>query len=490
MAVKKHERVAPRAAVLIESMRDIGYSLQTALADIIDNSITAGASSIQLLADTTASAPCFAILDDGEGMSDKQLLEAMRPGTRSPLEERSSKDLGRFGLGLKTASFSQCRRLTVVSRANGNAFGARWDLDEVAKSDDWLVEVFDDPHDIPWIDQLGERGTLVVWEKLDRLTDRDGAGRSSLIDHIDQAADHIELVFHRFLSGEKGLSKVSISLNARRLQPFDPFHSTHPATQAGPIETIRIDGHNMTIQAFTLPHHKKVSADEWNRYGRKEGYLKNQGFYVYRGKRLIIHGTWFGLARQAELTKLARVRIDMPNGLDSDWKIDVKKASAHPPAKVRERLRRIIETIGATSKRVYTERGRKLVSESRIPVWVRVQEKNEIIYRLNSEHPVLTEFESNLTDELKRDFRRILELTGASMPIDSLFADIGSTPDQVGSGSMSDDGLIGVLETTWRSLRSGGFAPSDIKDMLQVTEPFRSTWERASWKIEELMREI
>lgn len=484
----KHERVAPRATVLIESMRDIGYSLQTALADIIDNSVTAGASTIQLLADTAGCEPCFAVIDDGQGMSSEQLLEAMRPGTRSPLETRCSNDLGRFGLGLKTASFSQCRRLTVVSRAGGKVFGARWDLDEVAKADDWLVEVFDDSHDIRWIDHLGPQGTLVLWEKLDRLTDCDAVGRSSLIDHIDQAADHLEIVFHRYLSGEKGLSKIVISLNGRQLQPFDPFFSSHPATQAGPLETIRIDGHDMTIQTFTLPHHKKVSADEWERYGRKEGYLKNQGFYVYRGKRLIIHGTWFGLARQAELTKLARVRIDMPNGLDADWKIDVKKASAHPPAKVRERLRRIIETIGLSSRRVYTERGRKLVSDSRIPAWVRIQEKDEIVYRINSEHPVLTDFMSNLSELLKHDFKRVIEFAAASIPIDSLFADMGLTPERISSGRISDESIFGVLETTWESLRSAGFNPRDISDMLQVTEPFRSSWDRTKWKIEELIR--
>ena len=115
-------------------------------------------------------------------------------------------------------------------------------------------------------------------------------------------------------------------LNGRELEPFDPFHSSHPATILGPEEVFRLGDQEIRMQPVTLPHHKKVSTQEWERYAGPEGYVRNQGFYVYRGKRLIIHGTWFKLMRQTELTKLARVRIDMPNSMDSDWKIDSQES--------------------------------------------------------------------------------------------------------------------------------------------------------------------
>jgi hypothetical protein len=483
-------RVEPQAAMLIESMRDIGYSLQTALADIIDNSITAEARSIQFLADTTSLDPRLAVLDDGAGMIEAELLDAMRPGTRNPLDERDTKDLGRFGLGLKTASFSQCRRLTVVSRKDGQTCAARWDLDQVAVSNDWLVEI-PDLDEIPWTEHLGSHGTLVVWEKIDRLIDiNEPSDRSNMIRQIDEAAEHLALVFHRFLDGERGLKKISLSLNGRKLESIDPFHSEHPATQIGPSETVRLGGHDITIQAFTLPHHKKVSATEWEKYARREGYIKNQGFYVYRGKRLIIYGTWFGLARQMELTKLARVRIDMPNGLDTEWKIDVKKSSAQPPGPVRERLRRIIETIGAASKRVYTARGRKLVSDSRLPVWMRVQDKNEIFYVLNQQHPVFAGFVAQLSEEMQTEFRKILEITGATIPIDALFADVSGSPEKVLGAPLSDDSLASAVETTFKSLISSGVSAPDIRDMLSVTEPFRSRWDEASRKLEALVQGV
>lgn len=469
---------APRASILIESMRDIGYSLETALADVIDNSITAGAKTITMVADTNITEPNFAIIDDGSGMDANELLNAMRFGSRSPLDKRDSGDLGRFGLGMKTASFSQCRRLTVLSRKNGETVCACWDLDHVEKSDDWLVEVLSDTTEIPYVDLLGQTGTLILWEKLDRLIDKHATddGNRNIVRRIDDAIDHLELVFHRFLSGERGIKRVTMILNGRKLEPLDPFHTAHPATISGPVEVIRLNGQEITLQTFTLPHHKKVSLQDWEKYAGRAGYMKNQGFYVYRGKRLIIHGTWFGLARQMELTKLARVRIDMPNGLDADWKIDVKKASAHPPHQVRDHLRRIIETIGATSRRVYTSRGRKLISDSRLPVWLRIQDKNEISYRVNPDHPVFVEFMSHLSDEMKQEFLKIVEMTGASIPVDALFADISGQPERVAGSAMSAEAQVHVVAATFRHLSQSGLTNEDIIEMLRVTEPFRSSW--------------
>ncbi|MCY4571811.1 MAG: ATP-binding protein, partial [Gemmatimonadetes bacterium] len=195
----------PRASSLVESLRDMGYSLRTALADVIDNSITAGARNIHLLADTHHAAPAIGILDDGVGMTEGELLEAMRPGTRNPLETRATNDLGRFGLGLKTASFSQCRRLTVVTRKASAVSCATWDLDKVAERDRWLVEIPDSADSVRWSDRLHNDGTLVVWEKLDRLVSPDRQdGRHDLVRQLDEAATHVEFVFHRFLSGRQG----------------------------------------------------------------------------------------------------------------------------------------------------------------------------------------------------------------------------------------------------------------------------------------------
>ena len=477
----------PRASVLIESMRDIGYSLETALADIVDNSITAGAKDIRIFARISEGEGSIAIADDGEGMTEEALLEAMRPGSRSPREERAPNDLGRFGLGMKTASFSQCRRLTVTTRSSGTTSAARWDLDTVAETDEWLVQIPDEADDLPWTEHLPPRGTLIVWDKLDRLLERDApdGGHAHFIRRVDEARSHLELVFHRFLSA-RGANRVRILLNERPLEPLDPFNSEHSATIRGPVETIKVGDALIEVQTFTLPHHSKVSSEEWERTGGADGYLRNQGFYVYRGKRLIVHGTWFGLARQMELTKLARVRIDIPNELDVEWKIDVKKASAQPPFPVRERLRRIIETIGATSRRVYTTRGRKLVSDDRLPVWNRIQDQGGITYRVNADHPVLVDFRTRLPTDLQNDFIRVLEFAGAGLPMDALFADLGGAPEQVAGNQLDDATLLHAVITARTQLLSAGVDETEAVEMLRVAEPFRSNFSRVESILDEI----
>ena len=470
----------PRAYSLVESLRDIGYSLRTALADVVDNSITAGAKQIDLLATTHDDAPAIAVMDDGIGMSRDELLEAMRPGTKSPLEERHTDDLGRFGLGLKTASFSQCRRLTVLTRRDGIASSATWDLDTVARRNKWVVELADDEHlmQTRWAQELIGDGTLVVWEKLDRLLDSDSRGdRDELVRRIDESVDHLECVFHRVLTGHGG-KKVSMSLNRQALTPFDPFNSNHPATQHHSEEQIQLNGNLIRIWPITLPHRDKVSRTEWEKLAGPEGYVSNQGFYLYRNRRLILHGTWFRLARQLELTKLARVGIDIPNTLDSEWKIDVRKASAQPPPLVRERLRRIIDQMGIPSRRAYSGRGRKLTEESPMPVWRRVQDKNRVSYEIDYEHPLLSTFQAGLNVHQTNDFKRILKFIAATLPLEALHVAVSADPDHVKPLEFSDEEFETIVRTVYDSLQRRQLSQKEIKDRLVGASPFQNDWER------------
>ena len=477
----------PKASILIESMRDIGYSLETALADVIDNSITAGATNVHIHVDTTGAEIKIGVVDDGTGMSKKELVESMRLGSRHPQEKRVARDLGRFGLGLKTASFSQCRRLSVVARKKGATSVAIWDLDHVAREDKWSLLMPEDAGRIPFIDELGPEGALVVWENLDRAVEQDGSesARKHFIRRVDDTRQHLELVFHRFLTGESGVKRVAILLNGLPLKPFDPFHSSHPATMRGQAEVVPIGDGIVEITAFTLPHHRNVTAAEWERYAGQAGYLKNQGFYLYREKRLIVYGTWFGLARQMELTKLTRVRIDMPNSLDSEWHVDVKKAWARPPLQVRERLQRIITEIGGPSRTIYTMRGKRL-HDTRLPIWQRVQENNVIVYRLNPENPVIVEFTSHLPDELKPAFSRLIQALSAGLPMDAIFADLAGNPESVKTEDLSDAQLHNLLAITYAGLAATGIHQEQIPSMLRVAEPFRSHWERTEMLLDQV----
>ena len=240
-----------------------------------------------------------------------------------------------------------------------------------------------------------------------------------------------------------------------------------------------LDGKNIHIQPVTLPHHAKVSRSEWKRNAGVGGYLKNQGFYLYRNRRLIVHGTWFGMARQTELTKLSRVRIDIPNSLDAAWKIDVKKASAQPPPPVRQRLRQIIVAMGAASRRAYTKRGTRLVEENPLPVWTRTQNKNRISYGLAAEHPSFLDFVKDLGSESTRKFRRLIDLIVATLPIDSLFADICGRPEELVAPPMDKKSFSGNVKSVYLTLRQQGVPRDQVEQMMSAAEPFRSRWNEA-----------
>ncbi|MBN8726243.1 MAG: ATP-binding protein [Xanthomonadales bacterium] len=467
----------PHAASLIEGLRDIGYSLETALCDIIDNSITAGATRIQVLTETSCDDPWIAVIDDGLGMSEDELIAAMRPGSRNPLEPRSGADLGRFGLGLKSASFSQCRRLTVITRKNGTTSSAIWDIDDVAERNDWSVQLPLDVSEIPAVEELGPAGTLVLWQKLDRLSGGLSSNAAKLAEvmnrRIADSERHLRLVFHRFMEGPKPLH---LELNGRTLQPLDPFARKNPATIADPEEHMSLPNGDMQVQSFTLPHHRQMSKADWDDIGGPEGHLKSQGFYIYREKRLILHGTWCGLCRQSELTKLSRVRIDITNSMDADWKIDVKKSSAQLPPLVRDRLRKVIERIQDGSKRTYRKQGQKLVDQARMPMWNRIQEKGQIRYQPNVDHPAFATFAENLPPEYRRGFLNCIALVGASLPLETLHMDMSSVAEQIAPQQLDEDTLAQAVQAMLSSPALAGKGIQEITLLMKDVDPFRSSW--------------
>lgn len=480
--------VPPHAAALAESMRDIGYTLETALADIIDNSISAGAARIDIAFDALSDAPAMAVIDDGESMTQAQLIAAMRPGSRSPRDDRAAGDLGRFGLGLKTASFSQCRCMTVVCRRGGRTYAARWDLDFVAERNEWLIRVPPafDPKSLPFIDRLGPTGTMVLWQKLDRLTDEDDAHlrTNHFFGRMDDVRRHLELTFHRFLDGSRPFRKVTVAINRTPLQALDPFHSHHPATQRLREETIRIARGKVVVQPYILPHHSKVSAGDWERYGGELGHARSQGFYLYRAGRLIMHSTWFRLAKQSELTKLARVQIDIPNGLDALWKIDVKKASAQPPAAVRERLRSIIAGITGESGKIFRGRGRKATTGVTAALWGRRMAQSRIHYELSRDHPLLQGFADGLSDGQRAEFLSVLQAVERALPMDAIFSDMASSPSDVAHAALAEAEVVALVSLTARSVRAQGGSVAALKAALKDAEPWRSHWTIAEKAIE------
>lgn len=280
----QERNMPPFAPVLMQSTRAIGYSLEAAIADIIDNSIAAKAGKVQLSFFPVGDA-YVSILDNGTGMDDAQMNIAMQYGSKSPTETRDSSDLGRYGLGLKTASLSQCRVLTVISKQGDQVIGRRWDLDYVIKTGAWSLLILDkeDFASVPHISDLYEQdsGTLVVWQNLDRLLMGEVDYEKSLGRKMDEVRQHLELVFHRYLSGESGIKKLEIVFNGVKLKAADPF-LIKKSTQAMDTETLVIRGKRILVTPYILPHISKMTEEEKNQLGGKDGIRKRQGFYVYR----------------------------------------------------------------------------------------------------------------------------------------------------------------------------------------------------------------
>jgi hypothetical protein len=475
--MSKSVALPPRASALVEAMRDIGYSFESAVADIVDNSIAASCTSVDIRFGWSSGDPWIAIIDDGRGMRAEELQDAMRPGSQSPLIERHKSDLGRFGLGLKTASFSQCRRLTVVSRANGAQNGMRWDLDVVARDDDWTLQILDSSEVAALAPaQLStSRGTMVLWQKIDRLelAGEETHARLAMNDIMAALRSHLARVYHRFLSGEPGHSKTAISINGLSVEPFDPFGYTFKGTQHLPEETVLVDGSEVRILPHILPHHSKISPSDYERLAGPEGYLRNQGFYVYRNRRLIIWGTWFRLAKQEELTKLARVRIDVPNNLDHRWAIDVRKSRASPPGIVRVRLKQIIDRIRGSAKRPYTHRGAQSVKQERCGVWERRVFNDRIQYVVNEDHPIISDLLSDLDAGTRARAKAVLRMVADGFPRSAFFSDYAEVPKLLDSSRADLDALVALA--TLLSKSNPGLDKSTMKVMLAGIEPF-SSW--------------
>lgn len=471
----KPHHLPPSAASLSASLRDIGYSLETAVADLIDNSISAEATDINVICDLSQSVPVLAIADNGRGMTETEIITAMRHGAADPKKKRGPKDLGRFGLGLKTASFSQCRRLTVISSKDGIRSGAEWDLQKVEDSDDWFIDVLE-PSEIeaqPYIELLTNPGTIILWRDLDRLQeDETGRKRDEIVNEkLALVERHLSLVFHRFLSGDvKGRRKLKISMNGHPVEAFDPFCRRNDATQMLQDETVWIGDVPVTMQPYILPHHSRLSAAEYDYYQDRSDFISNQGAYIYRNGRLMAWADWFRLVPKGEATKLARVQIDFPNTLDEAWTIDIKKSRARPPHPVRERLRQIISKITSRSVTVHRGRGQKLFQEAEAPIWERYADRGGIQFAVNQEHPLISSLKERLPQSDAMALQTVLQAVSAALPIEMIYSDYSTNPRDVGP-ALGIEGIQERLTALKHTLY--GDAPYDRDQFIRVVRSTR-----------------
>lgn len=474
----KTQDAAPLPESMIESLRDIGYTPETAVADIIDNAIYAKAKNIWIDFDWNDGKPQIRFIDDGIGMTNDELIQAMRPGSQSPSAEREKNDLGRFGLGLKTASFSQCRVFTVISKKeNADIAYWRWDIDFVTDyAHSWKILNVANPGDIARVQSM-KTGTLVVWENPDRLTSRskkrNKRKNTEEDDFYKTAAKikrHIEMIFHRYLETRK----IKIIFNEKEIIAWDPFLRGETATQ--PIPESNFENGNIKIRPYILPHRSKISPDIWQENEDRGGWDKLQGFYIYRNERIILAADWLGFTRKKAHYKLARIMIDLPNHLDHEWQIDIRKSTARPPLSVREELKPIFKATVIDAEMVYRHRGKE--TQRTLPgeftfVWREFEKDKRYYFRIDRTHPVIVELKAKLPDNNK-DIERLLRLIEETVPGPTIIAKENEYPDGLTSPfeEKADEELTDFMKELLCGWKKQGLGSQDAKRRLLTTEPF------------------
>jgi hypothetical protein len=473
------EETPPKAGVMINTFRAFGYNLQTAIADIIDNSISAKATNVWIDYEWKGADSSVAITDDGVGMDAPQLIAAMTPGSKDPNDERPEDDLGRFGLGLKTSSFSQCKQLTVVTQMLGhNRINRCWDLDYVNSTGKWtLLDYLSDQRFVARLEKQ-KNGTAIIWQKLDRLvgnsSEENESARKVFLEEFELVEHHLSLVFHRFLER----NRLTIWMNGVKLQAWDPFLKEALGTQIVAKEWIS-EG-KIKVKCFVLPHISMMTVEE-RKQARVEEWYGLQGFYIYRSNRLLLYGDWLGLFTKNEHYKNARILVDIPNSMDHDWKIDIKKSTATPSLFARKDLVRLGKHTRLAAGNVHRFRGNQIRLDDSVqafdfqPIWkATLSREGARSYYVNHEHPLV---KSLLDSEnvKPKELRQLIKLIGQTAPVEAIVQYHSEEPQSHELREPFkelDEGTIIIAKRMYEaSISTGMSREMAIKQILKI-EPF------------------
>lgn len=468
------ETAKPKPKSTINSYRSFGYNLSTAIADIIDNSISADAVEIRIGYKWDGQNSIIFITDNGNGMNQEELIQAMTPGSKDPEEERHEKDLGRFGMGLKTASFSQCKRLTCITKKqNYNLIKRCWDIDFINEENEWFL--LDFVSDTSYLDILQNQatGTVVVWEKLDRIVgnaeSNNEAVKNAFYHEMIAVRDHLSLVFHKFIEAKK----IKIYFQNEEIEPYNPFLlNLSPKPEMGLPEVFG----NVEITYFILPHMSEIGKVAYEKSGGALGWFQQQGFYVYRGDRLLVAGDWLGIEKKRDYSKLSRIAVNFSNANDFNWNLDIKKSTATPPIDIRRELARIAKIAIMKSAKIYNWRGQKTLSNitehKHEPLW-----KDEITrdgikkYKINKKHPII----ASVLKENNKLLTKALKLLEDNVPIELILSNQNEDPafhELEKHNDIPSDELISLAVEIYQIYLAQGIPESLAKQQIMSATPF------------------
>lgn len=422
------EDASPNPEYLIKSIAEQGYSFETALADLMDNSISATASKIEVLVDFESEPIKLFVADNGEGMSERELSENMQFPSKSPESNRLKEDLGRFGLGLKTASFSQTRKFTVLSRKKGekNFHGRTWDIDFL-KANGWkiiinteeeinnlLLEYSTLSKELNKQFEHYEANTIVIWNglyKFELYLDEIN-GKNALKREIEEVtSEHLALVFHRFMQRAK--NPLQVRINNALIKPFDPF----PPDIRGldPIQS-QFKSDIITIEGFVLPSkaigESKKGITQWTT--RHRSLMDMEGIYIYRENRIILFGGWMGLIKKSSRLQLARLKVEVGNGVDNLLHLNVAKSQIAIPYELRKAFEDYIDQLKEQAEKEFYNRDLKKFSGKKTAdnanLFERTNTNKGAILEVNNQFPLIKSLTDNLNNEQLSKFKLILRM--------------------------------------------------------------------------------
>ena len=451
------EDFSPDPLALLESNRNLGYSIEEAVADLIDNSITADATEIIINLDWNNGDPIFRLYDNGCGMCEEKLIESFRLGS---LEQRSPRDLGRFGFGMKTASLSQARELIVISKVKGGKVVIRsLDLDFIKNNNKkWNLKHCDFQDFTEEIDQLNNsnEGTIICWKNWDRAPKL----MPDFASLISQISNYAAVCFHRFL--ERG---IKIFSHDELIIPINPIPKDSQKYSEVPLKK-----HPDSKQVGYILKHPKFWEQEFdaihqiNSYKLFNGFAAQQGIYIYRCDRLLNpYGGWLGVAKAINSSKLARVTIDYPNSADNLWSLDITKTNATIPYQFKREIEKLIEntkleSVSKLARGVRSIKNKVSSIHDSSLIWDEKEDKDLRCYRYfpNINHPIFL----NLIERKKIDKRTltsIFNLLSENLPVAKII-------ENNDNDSGKHDRMVRVEKLTENELQ---FA-KDIYEMIKI----------------------
>ncbi|MGV3705095.1 MAG: ATP-binding protein [Arcticibacter sp.] len=480
----KTEDATPSPEHLIKSIAEQGYSLETSLADLIDNSISASANKIEILINPDQSPFTLFLADNGHGMSEERLKRCMQFPSSSLEAQRIDSDLGRFGLGLKTASFAQTRRFTVLSRSGSSeAYSARtWDVSYLKEKQKWKI-IINSPEEIAqllndytelssaYLNHFADfwPSTIVVWQGLYKfeeyldLQDRSNSLKNQI---SETTTEYLSLVFHRFM--EREIDPLFIRVNNALIKPFNPFPTAisdvrliESRQRVFKSDVIKLEGYVLPVRSI---EESKEANNVWTTKSR--GLMDMEGMYIYRSDRVILFGGWNGIIRKSPRLQLARLKVEVGNKVDNLLHLNVAKSQITIPYDLRFGFLKYISELKGEAEKEYFNRGIRKISSKEADtiaqLFQRIASNKGTLLEVNSEFPLVKVLESKIDAESRKILKVLIRMINTTV---NKIRHVHDDYSYVDNG-LSSSGDADALQATISQLLTSGTSKQNIKETI------------------------